>query len=148
MWGQLSQSSGALACLGEEIVDELAVARGEGERRELGERGPAELRVFEAGWFAVDYGGDELDQERGAGVGDGEERFTDSECGDAEFLGELAVGGGKKSFVGFELAAGKFPKTAVALMGGAEADEVAAVALNNRSDNWRRMHRDTGGSLQ
>ena len=122
------------------MLDELAVARGEGERRQLSEGGPAELRVFEAGWYAVDDGGDELDQDRGAGVGDGEERLTDGECGDAEFLGELAVGGGEESFAGFDLAAGEFPEVTVAFVGGAEADEVAGIAADDGGEDGDGRH--------
>jgi hypothetical protein len=95
--------------------------------RELIEREPGECGVLVAGWFAGDSSRHESDQERGAGVCNAELRFIDTVDVDAQFFGEFPAGGRLVRLVWFDLAAGEFPQTPVALVRRALANQKAAV---------------------
>lgn len=98
--------------------------------------------MFEAFRLAVDLHSMKLDDELGAGIIDGEHHLSHRQHADVEFFTELSTGGVENALAGFELAAGEFPETAMALVGGALADEVVVAALDHGGDD-ARLHKVT-----
>lgn len=87
--------------------------------------------------FAVNPDPMELNDELGAGIINGEDHVPNGQYTDVEFLFELSASGIENTLARFQFAAGEFPKTAMPLVIGALADEIAVAPLYDSCNNAR-----------
>jgi hypothetical protein len=118
-----------------EALGEATVGRGERETHEVGHGCPAQLLVLQGCGFAGDLDLQEVDDEGAAGVLHRKQYVTMAGHDDAELLVQLTARGVRQRFARLDLASRELPEAAVALMGGAAANEERFAPVDHSGHN-------------
>ena len=123
-----------------EKQSKASITGGQIHKEQVRNRRPGESRVFEAHGFPSDHHRVELDDEVGAGIIDGKESPAARPDPYTQRFCQFPVCGCLERFPRFQFTAGELPKPPMALMGGAVADELMAVAFNHGCYDANFLH--------